>query len=96
MKIDLSPTNIYKNFLQHYEDIKELPHPDGHGLVGYQFADGKYLSLDRDGNFNRDYTPPGHANGLGEWERFYRQGFLVIHLVSGAGLSVYPSEVPNV
>jgi hypothetical protein len=96
MKIDLTPIEFYKDFLKEYTDIKEVSHPDGHGLVGYDFGDGTFLSLDTDGNLNASVTPKGHARSLGAWERFYRQGFLSIHQVSGCGLKVYPSEVPNV
>lgn len=95
MKIDLTPSETYKEFLKNYTDITEVPHPDGEGMVGYQFTDGTFFSLDPNGNPNASVTPHGHATSLGSYERFYRQGFLTIHQQSGAGLKVYPSEVPT-
>ncbi len=95
MKIDLTPTEIYKNFLEPYTDIREVPRSDGKG-VGYQFSDNTFLSLDTNGDLNGSVSPKGHATSLGAWETFWRQGFLAIHNVSGAAIKVYPSEVPSV
>lgn len=62
------------------EQVTVVPHPDGHGLSGFQYADGKYASWS-------GTAWDVHKSSMGVWERFlvpasgqgafsaYRQGF---------------------
>jgi hypothetical protein len=83
MKIDTNPAHVVTNFFTDYEDVTELPHPTDAGFVCYQLPNGKYKSMNLQGNWDPD------KDVAGAWERFNRWGSVIKHNVSGAVISGY-------
>ena len=80
MKISLSSIAPFENA----EDVTEMPHPDGQGLVCLLTSAGTYKSLTPQGAWNPDAKAPG------AWERFFPYGgvYLAYREDSGKTFSI--------